>query len=67
VTGGGYGGARGVATQVAGTAGMLGAGALLLSGAGVGVIALGPVGLAEAGAAVLGYGARLVPSLGGLF
>lgn len=53
-TGGGYDGARGVATRVAGAAGAVGAGALIASSAGL--IALGPVGLGIAGAAVIGYG-----------
>jgi len=55
VTGGGYDGARGVTTRVAGAAGAIGAGALLASSAGL--IALGPIGLGIAGAAVLAYGA----------
>jgi hypothetical protein len=54
-TGGGYEGARGWATQGFGVAGAVGGSALLASSAGL--IALGPVGLGIAGAAVLGYGA----------
>ncbi|WP_024286243.1 hypothetical protein [Cellulomonas sp. KRMCY2] len=54
VTGGGYDGSRGLTTRVAGAAGAVGAGALLASSAGL--IALGPVGLGIAGAAVLAYG-----------
>lgn len=50
-TGGGDKGAHGVATRIAGGTGALGAGTLLLAGS-----ALGPVGLAVAGAAVVGYG-----------
>ncbi|MBO0846319.1 MAG: hypothetical protein J2P22_12985 [Nocardioides sp.] len=55
ITGGGYDGARGWATRGFGLAGAVGGGALLASSAGL--IALGPVGLGIAGAAVLGYGA----------
>lgn len=55
VTGGGYDGARGWATRGFGLAGVAGGGALLASSAGL--IALGPVGVGIAGAAVLGYGA----------
>ncbi|HET8960156.1 hypothetical protein [Nocardioides sp.] len=55
VTGGGYDGARGWATRGFGLAGAAGGGALLASSAGL--IALGPVGVGIAGAAVLGYGA----------
>jgi hypothetical protein len=55
VTGGGYDGARGWATRGFGAAGAIGGGALLASSAGL--IALGPVGVGIAGAAVLGYGA----------
>jgi uncharacterized protein YukE len=55
VTGGGYDGARGWATRAFGLGGAVGAGALLAAGAGV--VALGPVGLAVAGGAVLAYGA----------
>ncbi len=54
-TGGGYDGGRGNATRVAGVAGAAGAGVLLASSAGL--IALGPVGLGIAGAAVVGYAA----------
>lgn len=52
VTGGGYEGWRGWATRAFGLGGAAGAGALLLAGA-----ALGPVGVAVAGGAVLLYGA----------
>ncbi|MCC2309326.1 hypothetical protein [Cellulomonas chengniuliangii] len=55
ITGGGYEGGRGWATRGFGAAGALGAGALIASGAGL--IALGPVGLGIAGAAVIAYGA----------
>jgi uncharacterized protein YukE len=55
VTGGGYDGARGWATRGFGLAGAAGAGTLLA--AGTGALALGPVGLAVAGGAVLAYGA----------
>lgn len=55
VTGGGYDGARGWATRGFGLAGAAGGGALLASSAGL--VALGPVGVGIAGAAVLGYGA----------
>lgn len=55
VTGGGYDGTRGWATRGFGLAGAAGGGALLASSAGL--IALGPVGVGVAGAAVLGYGA----------
>lgn len=54
VTGGGYDGARGWATRGFGLAGAGGAATLLAANAGL--IALGPVGLGIAGAAVLGYG-----------
>jgi hypothetical protein len=52
ITGGGYDGARGWATRGFGLAGAGGAATLLLAGS-----ALGPVGLAVAGGAVLAYGA----------
>ncbi|RZS90807.1 hypothetical protein EV189_0036 [Motilibacter rhizosphaerae] len=55
-TGGGYDGARGWATRGLGAAGAVGAGALLLDAAPI-AVALGPVGLAVAGGAVLAYGA----------
>ena len=55
-TGGGYEGWRDPVTRVAGAAGVAGGGALLLAGAGI-IAPLGPVGLAVAGAAVLGYAA----------
>lgn len=50
ITGGGYDGARGVATRAFGAAGALGGAALLLGVA-------NPIGATVAGAAVLGYGA----------
>jgi uncharacterized protein YukE len=52
VTGGGYEGARGWATRGFALGGVAGAGTLLLAGS-----ALGPVGVAVAGGAVLAYGA----------
>ncbi|MFF1528007.1 hypothetical protein [Cellulomonas sp. NPDC058312] len=55
VTGGGYDGARGWATRGFGLAGAAGAGTLIAVG--TGALALGPVGLAVAGGAVLAYGA----------
>lgn len=54
-SGGGYDGARGWATRGFGVAGVVGGGALLASA--TPLVALGPVGLGIAGAAVLGYGA----------
>lgn len=54
VTGGGYDGARGAATRVAGAAGA--AGALALGATYLGLAALGPVGVALAAGAVIGYG-----------
>lgn len=55
VTGGGYEGARGWATRGFGLAGAAGASALIAVG--TTSLALGPVGLAVAGGAVLAYGA----------
>ena len=54
VTGGGYDGARGAVTRVAGAAGA--AGALALGATYLGLAALGPVGVGIAAAAVIGYG-----------
>ncbi|GIG36217.1 WXG100 family type VII secretion target [Cellulomonas pakistanensis] len=61
VTGGGYDGARGWATRGFGLAGAAGAGTLIAVG--TGALALGPVGLAVAGGAVLAYGAWSVGNL----
>jgi uncharacterized protein YukE len=60
-TGGGYDGARGWATRGFGLAGAAGAGTLIAVG--TGALALGPVGLAVAGGAVLAYGAWSVGNL----
>lgn len=54
VTGGGYDGARGAATRVAGALGA--GGALALGATYLGLAALGPVGVALAAGAVIGYG-----------
>ena len=62
VTGGGYDGARGWATRGFGIAGAAGAGTLMASSAGF-LAALGPVGVAVAGGAVLAYGAWSVGNL----
>ena len=53
-TGGGHDGARGALTRVAGAAGA--AGALALGATYLGLAALGPVGVAIAAGAVIGYG-----------